>query len=155
VAEPVQLVDVNAVRPAAERVIDRFRQVHRDLLAGVELHHIGATSLPFGHTKGDVDVNLRVPHTRFPSLVDALRTRLRVAQPKNWTETFASFSAPGYELPLGIQVTAVGSDDDFLLALRDRLDADHEALRRYEALKLSAAGAGPEEYWRSKNAFFE
>jgi GrpB-like predicted nucleotidyltransferase (UPF0157 family) len=115
------------------------------------MHHIGATSLPFGQTKGDVDVNVRVDEAQFPLTVTALSERLTVAQPENWSETFASFSANGYELPLGVQVTVIDSNDDFLLPLRDRMRADPSLLRRYNEIKVSAASEGAEAYWKAKN----
>ena len=119
------------------------------------MHHIGATSLPFGHTKGDVDVNVRVEDTQFPLLVAALRERLAVAQPDNWTTGFASFSSEAYPLPLGVQVTSIGSRDDFLLFLRDRMRADSELLRRYDAAKVGHAAKGAEEYWSAKNELLQ
>src|SRR5262245_49118787 len=120
----IELVDVRELASAAEEVVAAFERDHADLLGHAEVHHIGATSLPAGHTKGDVDVNVRVEEARFDRLVAALGERLAVAQPENWTPTFASFAADAYQLPLGVQVTVVGSDSDFLLALRDRLRAD-------------------------------
>jgi GrpB-like predicted nucleotidyltransferase (UPF0157 family) len=123
------------------------------VIGAAELHHIGATSLPFGSTKGDVDVNVRVDPERFDAVVEALGARLPEAQRQNWTPGFASFSAPGYELPLGVQVTAIGAKDDFLLALRDRMRDDPETLRRYDEVKRDAAPLGQEEYWRRKDVF--
>ena len=150
--EPVTLLDVRDVAPAACEVISHFEHDFAAVLAGIEVHHIGATSLPFGHTKGDVDVNVRVREDAFVPLVAALGDRLREAQRENWTPTFASFSSSEYALPLGIQVTAIGSPDDFLLALRDRMRADPELLRRYDEAKLAAASAGAEAYWSAKDA---
>jgi GrpB-like predicted nucleotidyltransferase (UPF0157 family) len=51
-------------------------------------------------------------------------------------------------------VTVIGSPDDFLLALRDRLREDPDLLRRYDEAKLAAAGAGPDAYWQAKDEFF-
>ena len=147
---PVRLVDINEVSTAALETVAAFEREHADALAGTEVHHIGATALPFGHTKGDVDVNVRVSAARFAAVVAALRERLAVAQPGSWTATFASFSVDGYPLPLGVQVTVAGSADDFLLALRDRMRADPELLRRYDEAKLAAAHAGAVAYWRAK-----
>ena len=113
------------------------------------------TSEPYGIglTKGDVDVNVRVDESSFPRVVDVLSARLAIAQPENWTSTFASFSADGYPIPLGVQVTVIGSPDDFLLALRDRFRRDPELLRRYDEVKLAAAGAGSAAYWQAKDEF--
>jgi len=148
---PVELVDVREVAPAAAQVVAAFECDHAELLAEVDVHHIGATSLPAGHTKGDVDVNVRVGEAGFAQLVAALRERLAVAQPENWTPTFASFAADGYPLPLGVQVTVIGSESDFLLALRDRLRADPVALQRYDDAKLAAAAGGAGAYWQAKD----
>jgi GrpB-like predicted nucleotidyltransferase (UPF0157 family) len=149
--DPVTLVDVQEIAPVARRVISQFERDFSDVLAHSQVHHIGATSLPFGQTKGDVDVNVRVDEAQFPVTVTALGERLTVAQPENWSETFASFSAEGYYLPLGVQVTVVDSNDDFLLALRDRMRADPSLLRRYNEIKVAAASEGAEAYWKAKD----
>jgi GrpB-like predicted nucleotidyltransferase (UPF0157 family) len=156
VDEPaVELTDVAEVRPVADRIVDAFRRDVSGVVPDADVEHVGATALPGGTTKGDVDVSLRVAPERFAAAVAALRTRYEVAQPENWTATFASFSAPGYELPLGIQVAARGSADDFLVALRDRMRAEPELARAYDEVKRGAAGAGPEAYWAAKDAFLK
>lgn len=151
---PVELRDVQEIAQRAQEVVTRFEQENGDVLAG-EVHHIGATAMPFGQTKGDVDVNVRVEAAKFAALVAALRERFDVAQHENWTATFASFSTDRYALPLGIQVTVRGSDSDFLLALRDRMLAEPDLLREYDERKLSAAALGPAAYWEAKNAFLQ
>jgi GrpB-like predicted nucleotidyltransferase (UPF0157 family) len=102
-----------------------------------------------------VDVNVRVDEAYFAQLVDFFEARFAVAQPENWTPSFASFSAGGYALPLGIQVTEIGAPDDFLLALRDRMRADPELLRRYDELKIASAGEGAHAYWEAKDRFLQ
>lgn len=149
---PIQLRDVKEIAQQAREVVARFERENSDILRG-EVHHMGATAMPFGHTKGDVDVNVRVEQSAFARLVDALREGFDVAQPENWTPTFASFSSDRYPLPFGIQVTVMGSPDDFLLTLRDRMLADHDLLREYDRRKLGAAAAGADAYWDAKNAF--
>jgi GrpB-like predicted nucleotidyltransferase (UPF0157 family) len=149
----VVLRDISEFAEAADRMLERFLRVYFSLLPGVEIHHIGATAMPFGHTKGDVDLNIRVAAPDFTYVVEALRRTCRVAQPENWTETFASFACDGYELPLDIQLTQVDSESDFLLALRDRLRSDAALLREYDDCKFSAAPDGAEGYWRAKDAF--
>lgn len=148
---PVTLVEVQEIAATAQRVVARFEREFAGLLEQTEVHHIGATALPFGHTKGDVDVNVRVDRSRFAHMVAALGQRLEAAQTENWSEGFASFSTDAYTLPLGIQVTSIGSSDDFLLALRDRMRADPALLRRYDDAKLAAAGRGAEAYWLAKD----
>ena len=151
-AAPITLVDVGELAPLAQEVIASFERDLGSALANVEVHHIGATSLPFGLTKGDVDVNVRVDESRFPAVVETLDEPLAAAQPDNWTATFASFSADAYALPLGVQVTVIGSPDDFLLALRDHMRADASLLRRYDNIKVAAASGGSDAYWMAKDA---
>ena len=98
-------------------------------------------------------MNLRVDHDRFDPVVVALSTRFDIAQPQNWTGTFASFSDTRRGFPLGIQVTVIGSDDDFLVDLRDRLRTDPEMRHEYDAIKRANAGAGRDAYWRAKDDF--
>jgi GrpB-like predicted nucleotidyltransferase (UPF0157 family) len=149
--EPISLVDVAEIRCVAAEVVAAFETDVSGSLGGAEIHHIGATALPFGHTKGDVDVNVRVDDAHFAAAVESLSARLAIAQPENWTPTFASFSADGYPLPLGVQVTVIGSADDFLLALRDRMRADPDLLQRYDDAKVGSAAAGAEAYWQAKD----
>lgn len=151
---PVGLRTVAEIAPQAQEVVRRFRQDNADIL-GAEVHHIGATAIPFGHTKGDVDVNVRVDDAALAPLVASLRERFEVAQPENWTATFASFSTDRYPLPLGIQVTVIGSADDFLLELRERMLAQPELLHEYDRLKVLAAPQGATAYWNAKNAFLQ
>ena len=153
--ERVPLLDVADVSPTASAVVAAFEADVSPLPGGAEIHHIGATALPSGHTKGDVDVNVRVDEAHFAALVEFFAARFAVAQPENWTPSFASFSAGGYALPLGIQVTAIGSPDDFLLALRDRMRADPELLRRYDELKVASAAGGAQAYWEAKDRFLQ
>ena len=141
------------VAAQAEAIVAAVAAEIATFLPRAEVHHVGATSLPLGRTKGDLDVNVRVEPGDFDDAVAALRERFDVAQPENWTAGFASFSTGAYELPLGLQVTAIGSPDDFLLALRDRMRADPELARRYDEIKRRAAADGPLAYWEAKNRF--
>jgi GrpB-like predicted nucleotidyltransferase (UPF0157 family)/GNAT superfamily N-acetyltransferase len=150
---PIELRAVEELATDTESVLAELRRDLRVAAPGVEVEHIGGTSMPDGITKGDVDVNLRVDHDRFDHVVVALSTRFDIAQPQNWTGTFASFSDTRQGFPLGIQVTVIGSDDDFLVELRDRLRADPELRHEYDEIKRMNAGAGRDAYWRAKNDF--
>src|SRR4051794_39704823 len=101
----MKLRDVAEVAQQAEDLVARFGRDAAGALRGAEVHHIGATAMPFGRTKGDVDVNVRVDASDFAGVVAALQETFDVAQPQNWTPEFASFSTDSYPLPFGIQVT--------------------------------------------------
>jgi GrpB-like predicted nucleotidyltransferase (UPF0157 family) len=117
--------------------------------------HVGATALPTGRTKGDVDVALRPSADEFPAVVAVLTKHLQVAQPGNWTSTFASFSDPTAPLPLGVQVSIRGSEDDFLVTLRDRMAKDDRLRSEYNRCKETAASGTREDYWQAKNKFLQ
>lgn len=92
-------------------------------LPGAEVHHVGATAVG-GWTKGDVDVCIRVSPDGFEPARAALLARYEIAQPANWTSTFASFSAPGLPLPAGVQLVVRNSENDVMVRLTDRLRVD-------------------------------
>lgn len=144
--------EVEEVAAVADGIVEQFRSDVAGLVNG-EVHHIGATAMPFGHTKGDVDVNVRVEAEQFAAVVAAFRERFAVAQPENWTPSFASFSTDEYALPFGIQVTAIGSDSDFLLTLHDRIRTRPDLVQQYDDVKLLAAQRGSDAYWEAKNEF--
>jgi GrpB-like predicted nucleotidyltransferase (UPF0157 family) len=111
--------------------------------------------MPDGLTKGDVDLNIRVSATGFDAAVETLREHFDVAQPHNWTATYASFSDESRALPVGLQVTVIGSPDDFLVPLRDLMRSDASLRHAYDSVKRDAAALGPDGYWAAKNAFLE
>jgi GrpB-like predicted nucleotidyltransferase (UPF0157 family) len=155
---PVELQPVAALAATIRAVLEGLRADLASLASlapGVAVEHVGATALPDGLTKGDVDVALSVPLDRFGPVVEALTERFSIAQPQNWTATYASFADDGRDLPVGIQVSVAGSADDFLVALRDRFAGDASLRRRYDAVKTEAAPRGPAVYWEAKNAFLQ
>jgi GrpB-like predicted nucleotidyltransferase (UPF0157 family) len=151
----VELRPVTALVADAEAVVAELAGLLRELLSDCEIAHVGATSMPDGVTKGDIDLNIRVPADRFDETVDVLRGRFDIAQPHNWTSTYASFSDPSRALPVGLQVTVIGSADDFLVPLRDLMRADAQLRQDYDRVKRDAAALGPDGYWAAKNAFLE
>jgi hypothetical protein len=62
------------------------------------------------------------------------------AGPTNWTNSYASFTEEHFEMPVGVQATVESSDDDFLVALRDRL-RDDTALRTPVRPDQAASGS--------------
>jgi GrpB-like predicted nucleotidyltransferase (UPF0157 family) len=109
--------------------------------------------MPDGVTKGDVDVNIRVSQDEFPRTVETLCRHFPVVQRHNWTESYASFADSSRTLPVGLQVTVLGSPDDFLVPLRDLMRRDAELRHEYDRVKRDAAHLGPDGYWAAKNAF--
>ena len=141
--------------PVAEPLVARLRAKLGDLVPYGIVEHVGGTSLADGITKGDVDVNLRVPPERMAEAVSCVESCFPAAQRENWTPTFASFSDPSHELPVGIQVTALGGPEDKMVALRELFLRRPELLEEYAACKRRAAASGPEGYWEAKNELLQ
>jgi GrpB-like predicted nucleotidyltransferase (UPF0157 family) len=151
---PVDLRPVSELRPHVEQLLERLLPQLHALLPDAELCHIGATALPRGVTKGDVDILARVAPEHFAAAVAALRTHFGVKQPDNWTAAFASFGDDvGYALPVGIQLVIKDSRDDFLLFLHQYLLSHPDTLEEYTRLKQTHASEGAESYWQAKDAF--
>lgn len=123
-----------------------------EILPGVEVHHVGATSIPGALTKGDLDVVLRVEDDRFARAVERLRTRFQVKQPENWDPYFASFgNDTEFALPVGVQLVVKDSEADFFLFVRDYFATHAEALARYNRAKQEQADKGEKEYRAAKD----
>jgi len=152
---PVRLRQVSEVAPLADKIVAEIATELHALLPDCEVEHIGATALPDGVTKGDVDVNIRVPASSIGRAVELLTARFAVAQPQNWTPTYASFSDPDRALPLGVQVTVIGSPDDFLVMLRDLMRTDPALRHDYDRCKRRAAQLGRGGYWEAKNRMLQ
>jgi GrpB-like predicted nucleotidyltransferase (UPF0157 family) len=142
------------LQPVVERVLDQLGSSLRTLVPDFELQHIGATSIRGAVTKGDVDVLLRVTRERFPAIVELLTRHFQIKQPANWSSEFASFGDDDrYALSVGIQVVVIDTTEDAFLFLRDYLLGNPDALEQYNRLKVAAAPAGSEAYWKAKDAF--
>lgn len=144
-----------SVSEAASNAFEKHRSRIIRLLPEADIQHVGGTAVPAALTKGDVDLCVRVAGTDFPNAVRALRSVYAIHQPDNWTATYASFKdeTPA-ALPVGVQLTVRGSQDDHFVATRDLLRSDTELLSEYNALK-SSHGSDSETYRAAKAAFFE
>lgn len=119
------------------------------LPSGVEIHHVGATSVPGCLTKGDLDVCVRTPPSLFSVCDDALASRYPRNEGSDRTPVFSSFAQGN----LGIQLVVRGSELDTFLAFRDLLRADPALLEVYNALKLVWDGRPMDAYRDAKGEF--
>ncbi len=129
----------------------------RQTLPEAEIEHVGSTAIADALTKGDVDLLVRVPGSRFATAAGRLGELYEIHQPGNWTPTLASFADPNAaEPPVGVQLVAAGSDDDWMFgAFRDALRSDPELLADYNTLKRRLDGLDYPEYTAAKGAFIE
>lgn len=140
------LDDARRLRLQVERELASAR-IFGDLLV------TGPASWPGVLTKGDLDLQLRVPADRFEVSVDRLRAVYPATSLSAWAATLAVFEVPAVR-SAGLAVTPLGSDHDrrFTSAWR-RLRAEPDVLRAYNALKSRYFGTP--QYETAKSAFFD
>lgn len=121
-----------------------------------EIQHVGATTLPFAQTKGDLDIQLRVQSRDFRSICRTLGQHFTRNLGGFTGDHGASFEAPASEdtPSLGVHVTVRGSDTDIQWALRDLMLERPDLVGEYNALKRHYYGDGDDAYLNAKDRFF-
>ena len=141
-----------------ERAEAAFREHHArlaSLLPYADIQHVGSTAIPGARTKGDLDIQVRVPPERFTEAEAVLARHYARNEGSDRTADFASFQDETLPVPLGIQLTAMGESHDFFSKARDALLADPALVAEYDALKARWEGGAMEAYREEKAAFFE
>ncbi len=134
----------------AAAIIPELRQ---RLPAGVEILHVGATSVSGCLTKGDLDLVVRVDAPDFQAARDALDSAYckNLGSPRD--DTFASYAIEGRSLPVGIQLVVRGSALDDFHSFWERLRASPQLKDEYNALKRQWDGGDMEQYRAAKSDF--
>lgn len=146
--------DTEAARKKAQRLFERTAETLRPLLpANAQIHHIGATALPNCLTKGDLDVVIRVPESRFTETDALMAGRYPRNTGSTRTATFSAFEDGTTTPNLGLQLTAVGGPNDFFHTFVEILTQNPELVERYNTLKRAYVGQPMDVYRRAKDAF--
>jgi GrpB-like predicted nucleotidyltransferase (UPF0157 family) len=143
------------IRAEVDAAFTAHRRALAMLLPEAEIHHIGSTAVPGSITKGDLDIQVRVCASHFADADATLGNHYRRNLASTHTETFSSFKDDEADPPLGIQLTAINSPDDFFCTLRDYLIANADVNEQYNDLKREFEGAAMDEYRTAKSAFLE
>jgi GrpB-like predicted nucleotidyltransferase (UPF0157 family) len=70
--EPVNFNHTSLIRNGAEKTFLSQKKLIKEYLPGVDVQHVGSTSIPNSLTKGDLDIQVRVTAKQFPEVVEAL-----------------------------------------------------------------------------------
>lgn len=166
---PVTAALVAATTRARDVVDARLRSL--DIEGDVDVEVFGTSAFIGALSRGDIDLLGRVPADRFDNVCAQLREAadFDVAQPENWTVTFASFTHHLDTTSIGLQLVAAGSADDVALHAQQQALADPAVRAAYDAAKAFAVGraandttdasSAPEGldaqgYWRVKDLFW-
>jgi len=145
---------------------EKFRQRAQELflkeqkrilrvVPNADIQHIGSTAIPDSLTKGDLDIQVRVKQKDFEKAQNALSKIYKSNKGNPPTKTYASFKDDDAKIPLGVQLTVIGSKEDNFTALRDILVSDKKHLKAYNALKERYQGKPMREYRKAKGKFIE
>ena len=140
-----------------EQVSLKFNAVRDQLLnllgPEVDIHHIGATSVPGLLTKGGLDILIRVEPGSFESAAKALdKSYLRNTRSIR-TRDFTAYIIDGDDLDIGIQLAAKGGAFDFFSSFQEKLSRSQTLRTQYNDLKRAAWPSGPDEYRNAKTRF--
>lgn len=142
-------------RDQVDRLFREQSRRIRTVLPEADIQHVGSTAIPDSLTKGDLDIQVRVPADLFPLAVQRLGTLYHPNKDSIRTDTFAAFQDDTTSPPLGVQLSVIGSPEDFFWKVRDVLRADPVQQRAYDALKQQYEGEPMDVYRVAKEQFIE
>lgn len=151
--ETVHFVKTEDIQEKVEELFSSEKKKLSTLSPFAEIEHVGGTAIPHTVSKGDLDINMRVKSDDFNAVIEKLKTLYNINQPDKWTTSFASFKDDNRNL--GIQVTVIGSPDDYFVSQRDYLRDHPEKVEELNVLKAKYEGRTMGEYREVKNKFFE
>jgi GrpB-like predicted nucleotidyltransferase (UPF0157 family) len=145
-------------KPAAsfKTVADQLYALHKEklltLLPYADIHHVGSTAVPDSLTKGDVDIQIRVPAHHFSLAKQRLSSFYQVNKGSIQTNEFCAFETKNYPLPIGIQLTAIHSEFDMFWRITKVLIGNTQFQKAYDQLKRRCNGATMENYRKDKKS---
>jgi|SRR3989344_3664356 len=142
-------------RERAEQLFLKEQKRILHVIPSADVQHIGSTAIPGSLTKGDLDIQVRIMQKDFEKAQKALSKMYKPNKGNPPTKTYASFKNDSTKIPLGVQLTVVGSKEDNFAALRDILVSDKKHLKEYNSLKKRYQGKPMREYRKAKGKFVE
>lgn len=157
--EETQLVYFKPSTEFVESARKTFLEEQKKIMEAVpsgDIHHIGSTAIPEALTKGDLDLQVRVSKEHFIEALTKLKEIYEINQPNNWTDNYASFKYDSAEMPIGVQLTVMDSEDDRVFQKQQELLTNNlTVLEEYNNLKLSYNGKSIDNYRAARGKFFE
>lgn len=96
-----------------EKKFTSQKNIILELIPNADIHHVGSTAIPNSLTKGDLDIQVRVPSNQFFQAVEALSSIYDLNEGSVKTIEFRAFEDDTKTPPLGIQLTVIGSEFGF------------------------------------------
>ncbi|WP_419881932.1 GrpB family protein [Peribacillus sp. B-H-3] len=153
--ESVNFLEQSKIKELANKLFSNQKSRILTLLPHVDIQHIGSTAIPDSITKGDLDIQVRIPKEDFTKAAELLSTLYDTNEGSTKTDFFRAFKDDSLLLPLGVQLTVINSDLDIFWKIRDVLLTNDELREEYDELKRNFEGKSMDEYRLEKNDFFE
>jgi GrpB-like predicted nucleotidyltransferase (UPF0157 family) len=152
--ERVHFLEQSRFHEQSEKMFLEQKEKILRLLPEADVQHVGSTAIPNSITKGDLDIQVRVPAELFTDAVEKLSTLYAINEGSVQTDYFRAFQDDTAVPPLGVQLTAIGSELDIFWKFRDVLLANDAYRAEYDELKKAYEGESMEAYREAKRRFF-
>ncbi|RIH72690.1 hypothetical protein BJG01_01625 [Vibrio splendidus] len=140
---------------ACNELFVRYERDIKKLVPNARIEHVGASSIPFAVSKGDLDIFVGVELNELEDVIERLTTL-------GFNEKLDTLRTPELCMlestssdDVALQVVANGSEFECFLRFRDKLRANPELVQQYNTLKMSCEGWPQEEYREKKSDFIE
>ncbi|WP_368085374.1 GrpB family protein [Vibrio splendidus] len=140
---------------ACNELFIRYERDIKKLIPNARVEHVGASSIPFAVSKGDLDIFVGVELGELEDVIERLTTLA-------FTEKLDTLRTPELCMlestssdDVALQVAANGSEFECFLAFRDKLRANPALVEQYNTLKMSCEGWPQDEYREKKSTFIE
>ncbi|WP_025117628.1 GrpB family protein [Lysinibacillus fusiformis] len=153
--EKVKFYDCELFNEHAEGTFLLQKNRIKMFLPDVDIQHVGSTAIPNSITKGDLDIQVRVFANQFAQAVELLSNLYDINEESIKTDTFRAFKDDTTNPPLGVQLTVIDADFDFLWKFRDILLENKNYREEYDNLKKEYEGKSMDDYREAKDEFFQ
>ena len=153
--ERVFFQDVSKVRKAVETAFRRHRRRIKRLVPDGSIEHVGSTVIPNCLTKGDLDIQVRVPRAAYPVAKSALLRHYEILPGGFTGRSAVSFKDDNATISVGVHLTVMGGSSDIQWRFREVFLARADLLQAYDALKRRFEGKSMATYRRAKTRFFQ
>ncbi|MEZ8018389.1 GrpB family protein [Vibrio splendidus] len=140
---------------ACNELFIRYERDIKKLIPNARVEHVGASSIPFAVSKGDLDIFVGVELGELEDVIERLTTLgfNEKLDTLRTPELCMLESTSGDDVTL--QVVANGSEFECFLRFRDKLRVTPALVEQYNTLKMSYEGWPQDEYREKKSTFIE
>ena len=140
---------------ACNELFIRYERDIKKLIPNARVEHVGASSIPFAVSKGDLDIFVGVELGELEDVIERL-TILGFNEKLDTlrTQELCMLESTSSD-DVALQVVANGSEFECFLRFRDKLRANPALVQQYNTLKISCEGWPQDEYREKKAHFIE